>query len=135
MSMPSFRDLSGLRFGKLTVVERAENTHGRTMWRCRCECDGESTVTGGNLSSGRTKSCGCAPRGPRTVRDLTGQIFGRLTVVEMAGKRGAARAWRCICECGRESEVISGDLNNGHTRSCGCRQGHARDLTGQRFGS
>lgn len=55
-----FIDLTGQRFGKLTVVERAENTkEGKAKWLCRCECGKTTTVTRSNLRSGQTTSCGC----------------------------------------------------------------------------
>jgi hypothetical protein len=42
--MPSFQDLIGQRFGKLTVIRRAENgASGRARWLCQCEC-GNTTV-------------------------------------------------------------------------------------------
>ena len=54
------RDLTGQVFGKLTVVSLAGSSNrGRAMWLCRCECGNEKTVTGNNLTSGSTKSCGC----------------------------------------------------------------------------
>lgn len=64
-------------------------------------------------------------------RDLTGQIFGRLTVlghggwyVQPNGTKGSL--WRCACSCGREMTARVGKLNNGHTRSCGCLQAERR---------
>lgn len=55
--------------------------------------------------------------------DLTGQKFGRLTVIERAGstKHGAAR-WQCKCECGNTTTVIGDELRKGNTTSCGCYQ-------------
>ena len=54
-------------------------------------------------------------------RDLTGQRFGQLTVIERSGSNKHRRAtWRCQCDCGRETVVASNDLINGDTRSCGC---------------
>ena len=52
--------------------------------------------------------------------DLTGQQFGRLTVVQRAetGKRGHA-LWLCKCACGRETIVSSSSLRRGATKSCG----------------
>lgn len=60
------------------------------------------------------------------IRDLTGQIFGRLTVVSF-GKRiikskGTRIVWLCRCECGKSCCVSSAKLVSGHTRSCGCLQ-------------
>lgn len=53
--------------------------------------------------------------------DLTGQVFGRLTVLEYAGyKRGKSYMWRCRCECGAEVVRNSSDMRRGHTTSCGC---------------
>ena len=52
--------------------------------------------------------------------DLTGQRFGKLTVLRPAERRGNRTAWLCRCACGRETVVITGRLRSGHTRSCGC---------------
>ena len=71
------------------------------------------------------------------VRDLTGQRFGRLVVIERSGsdKRGRA-TWLCKCDCGNITIAQSGHLTGGYTKSCGCKihDGNAQDLTGQKFG-
>ena len=59
-----FVDLSGQRFGRLTVLERTENKHYRcgqvqAQFLCKCDCGNEITVLGGNLKTGHTQSCGC----------------------------------------------------------------------------
>lgn len=55
------------------------------------------------------------------IRDLTGQTFGRLTVLNLAGRRREYRVyWRCRCECGEVCDVYGGFLTKGKTRSCGC---------------
>lgn len=53
--------------------------------------------------------------------DLTGQKFGRLTVIERAknAKYSSVR-WLCQCDCGQQTVVTAGNLKNNHTRSCGC---------------
>lgn len=68
--------------------------------------------------------------------DLTGQRFSHLSVIEVAEKTPRGTFWRCVCDCGAETIVITNDLTSGHTKSCGClkRKPHAKDLTGQRFG-
>lgn len=53
--------------------------------------------------------------------DLTGQRFGMLTVLAPAESIGAMTAWRCRCDCGRETVVMTGHLRDGHTTSCGCK--------------
>lgn len=57
--MGKFVDLSGLKFGRLTVIERSDNRGKETMWKCRCDCGKQITAQGNNLKSGHTKSCGC----------------------------------------------------------------------------
>ena len=52
-------DLTGKKFGKLTVIKRVENQGKRTMWLCKCECGNETIVLGSNLTRLHTKSCGC----------------------------------------------------------------------------
>jgi hypothetical protein len=54
-----FRDLAGLRSGKLVVLERAPNAGRRPRWLCLCDC-GRMTIAYGNyLRTGHTRSCGC----------------------------------------------------------------------------
>ena len=48
-------DLTGQRFGLLTVLEFVGQTH----WKCRCLCGSEKVINGPNLRYGRTRSCGC----------------------------------------------------------------------------
>lgn len=62
--MGKFKDLTGQKFGRLTVVERAPNKGKRTMWFCVCDCIDKTTcvVSGCNLKSGHSKSCGCIER-------------------------------------------------------------------------
>jgi hypothetical protein len=58
------------------------------------------------------------------IIDLTGQCFGRLTVIEKAPKRPDIKSrhvrWICACVCGNISEVSSAALRCGDTTSCGC---------------
>ena len=54
------KDLSGMVFGKLTVIKRqGSSKHGDALWICRCECGNEKTVPSRYLVEGCTKSCGC----------------------------------------------------------------------------
>lgn len=53
-------DITGQRFGWITVIKRLPNSANRNaMWLCRCDCGKEWQVKGEYLRSGRTKSCGC----------------------------------------------------------------------------
>ena len=56
----TLKDLTGLRFGRLIVLSRAENgSFGETRWVVRCDCGVEITTDGGNLRTKHTVSCGC----------------------------------------------------------------------------
>lgn len=62
--------------------------------------------------------------------DLTGQRFGRLTVIEKApAKQGCTNAvWLCRCDCGNEVAVLGTVLRRGESQSCGCfRSEYFRD--------
>lgn len=71
--------------------------------------------------------------------DLTGQRFGRWTVISFSRCENNATMWNCICDCGTEREVNGKALRTGHTKSCGCgsidsTKSRYKDLTGQKFG-
>ena len=55
-------DLTGQRFGKLTVLAPAENIGNRTAWLCRCDCGNLTVVKTYHLRDGHTSSCGCLPQ-------------------------------------------------------------------------
>ena len=60
---------------------------------------------------------------PAPIRDLTGQKFGRLTVIELAGQtKWRISQWRCKCDCGGERITTRSSLVQGLTVSCGCYQ-------------
>ena len=55
------------------------------------------------------------------VRDLTGQRFGKLTVIEPIGKDKHTNViWHCLCDCGNYHDAVSRSLVNGGCKSCGC---------------
>lgn len=119
--MPNKKDLTGQKFGRLTVLQsKGLNKHGRGIWLCRCDCGDETVVTTVNLTTGKTKSCGCAIKGANQL-DLTGQRFGRLTALYPTGKRiGHSVMWNCQCDCGNTADVAAINLRKGYTKSCGC---------------
>lgn len=61
-----FIDRTGMRYGRLTVVKRAENkkigNNTRTMWECKCDCGNTVIVRSDSLNDGTTRSCGCLQR-------------------------------------------------------------------------
>lgn len=82
------QELIDKKFGRLTVVSLAGKApDGHTQYHCICECGNERIVTAKNLKAGNTTSCGCKrlERCKAGVKDMTGQRFGRLLVIERAG--------------------------------------------------
>lgn len=120
-------DLTGQKFGSLTVIERANIPKPGTYWRCKCNCGKEKIIYGASLKKGLTKSCGhCCEK---FKEDITGQRFGRLVAMYRVKDNGSKTKWVCQCDCGNKSIVGVYDLINGESRSCGCLK---RDLTIER---
>lgn len=150
--MGTFVDLTGKKFGKLTVIKRDENKYrsGKpvTMWECRCDCGNEITVEGNSLKTGNTRSCGCLAKEPKPskAQNLVGKKFGKLTVIQRADdyispSGNHSVQWLCKCDCGNIKLAKTAYLINGTTDNCGCETWHKRslakthDLSGKRFGN
>ena len=116
------KDLTGQRFGKLTVIKRCGSTntkHKVALWLCKCDCGNEVKRTGSHLQANYKNSCGSCP----DLRpDLTGGKFGRWTVLEKTGKKHNKISYLCKCECGTVRVVTADTLINGRSLSCGCFQ-------------
>ena len=138
-------DLTGKRFGKLTVIRRDSDKvlpSGSKVarWFCECDCGNTVSVIGSNLRKGTSKSCGCQFK---HFSNLVGQVFNDLTVLERDSeyvncKGYNVSAWRCRCVCGKEITVSENSLVSGHTKSCGCRMCRNKiddaDMIGRKFG-
>lgn len=143
--MRKLDDLTGQKFGKLTVIERSEdkidkNGNRFVMWKCICDCGKETLAYACSLRNGSTKSCGCL-KSP----DLTGKRFGMLVVERkdedyITGSGRRYTQWLCKCDCGNTKKALTSYLTSGKTDNCGCQKGkriseaNTKDLTGQRFG-
>lgn len=57
--MGKFKDLTGQKFGRLTVIRRVKNLGRTPMWVCICDCGAQKINAGCNLRSGKVRSCGC----------------------------------------------------------------------------
>ena len=137
--MTKLKNLSGRRFGRWTVLRQVESRKGKARWLSRCDCGKEAEVGGGNLLYGISTQC--AACSGRALIDLTGQKFGRWTVLSEEQNRITHRSegrwttmWKCQCECGEISLVSSGNLRRKGSTQCNkCARGF-EDLSGQRFG-
>ena len=112
-------DLTGQRFGLLTVVERVESIGNRTAWLCRCDCGGERVVKTMHLREGKVTSCGCA----KAARDANalGLHYVDGTCVEMLrkntlrhnNKSGVTGVdWRPHCRRWQASIMFKGTRHN-----------------------
>lgn len=116
-------DLIGQRFGRLIVTENlAEKRYNEEAWACKCDCGKETIATRSQLTGGRKKSCGCLRKEtPPNALDLVGQKFGKLMVIERAGKTKNDNAlWLCRCECGNIVKANATTLRRGELTTCGC---------------
>lgn len=127
--MPKPIDLTGQKFGRFSVIERVQNNNdGHAMWKCICDCGNERIVMGKSLRNGHTKSCGCLNKeitSDKSVINRVGERFGRLVVISRAedyiapnGKKHIR--WKCLCDCGKVTDVDVCQLVSGKTKSCGC---------------
>ena len=132
-------DMVGRVFGRWTVQDDFKYRCGQKQWLCTCECGTVRYVDEQNLLRGKSRSCGCisVERTRASAKDLTGQVFGHLTVVRRAENVNGRVCWECVCECGNTVIVSSHQLCSGKTRSCGCvsgtktsRKGGIRDISG-----
>lgn len=62
-----------------------------------------------------------------STKDLVGQKFGRLLVLEKTDARVHRHiVWKCLCDCGKECFIQTSSLTSGKTRSCGCLMNESR---------
>ena len=115
-------DLIGQKFGRLTVIDKAERRGNVIRWKCKCDCGNYTNVDSAALKSERTKSCGCLSRelSQNRAADLTGQRFGRLLVIERDISQENRIYWLCKCDCQGLTSVRGDSLIEGNTKSCGC---------------
>lgn len=130
-------DLTGQRFGRLTVIKHvkkpADKGEHSAYWLCHCDCGQEKVISSHSLLTGRTKSCGCLLKdNMEKVRkqsghnkiDLTGKRFGKLTVLyevtdpDFYDCRYPKLYWHCRCDCGQEVDIRGDALRYGKATAC-----------------
>lgn len=129
----------GDKINLLTVIGPTQDRSpsGNVIWECRCDCGNICYVQSTRLKTERVKSCGCLSkkmldkgRYDRVV-DKTGQRYGHLLVLKRdfeKEKQGQGVRWKCQCDCGRISSILSSNLKKDKksgTLSCGkCHCSH-----------
>ena len=69
-------DISGQRFGRLTVIEKTDERKNHcVVWKCQCDCGNITYVGGDLLRSGKTRSCGCLAREITSERSIKQNIY------------------------------------------------------------
>lgn len=117
----SSADITGNKYNKLTAICFDHKKKNTVYWKCRCDCGNETIVPIYALVHGTTKSCGCLKHNTAVnAKDFTGQKFGMLTAIERLSRyKNGETYYKCLCDCGNEKIVKSGNLRSGHTISCG----------------
>lgn len=101
----NFRDLTGLRFGRLTAIRYAGNGSNRSArWVFRCDCGTEFETDGGSVTRGLTRSCGCLRKetAARTLVRVAHKETG-CVIIAQDGKRHIfatrkeAAEWMGVC--------------------------------------
>ena len=99
----------------------------RPYFKCQCDCGNICSIRADHVKSGHATSCGCAKikaaaeQGKKSLIDITGQKFGKLTVLKRDDSyQGEHVKWICQCECGNIISVFGNNLKRLHTTSCGC---------------
>lgn len=109
----------GKRYGMLTLLKDLNVSPRKVLVKCDCGNEEEKYLT--SLSTGKQTMCSqCSPRGAE--KELTGKRFGRLLVigeVRKDTKRGKKKAWKSLCDCGKEVVTLTAELLNGNVAGCG----------------
>lgn len=125
----SFRDLTGMKFNKLTVISRDNDVIGEDSktyktWRCKCDCGNEIVAFGRDLTLSSIYSCGCSkPERMKVRKDISGNKYGSLTVIQRADDiiykdNKSYPAYLCKCECGNECIKAATYLKGSNNPCC-----------------
>jgi len=142
LKTPSVLDLRFQSFGQYLVLGKGKKTKHGQFWVCQCACNQQAEIHEAALLEGRAKSCGCdyvnsrgQYRGPGYYRDLTGQQYGNMLVLQrMVGKHLKKTWWQCQCTCGQEAAILRSNLLSGNSRQCKrCAYSNLSNIVTQRW--
>lgn len=90
--MTKLIELTGRRFGRLVVLERApyNDNQNKSVWVCRCDCGKVLNVSGSHLRRGNTQSCGCYRSELSSIR------YKQISTVHGLGYTRLNRIWRAM---------------------------------------
>lgn len=115
------KDLTGQKFGKLTVLNLSKYENKKYMWNTICDCGTAKEVWTSNLTRLKITSCGCSANKP----SLIGEKFGYGTVISASESRRESnrQEWILLCDCGNRYTATTSSLRGKiscRTTSCGC---------------
>lgn len=111
-------EMSGRKFGSLTVLKYIETGKNGARWECECDCGNHKIVDGYLLRRGSVKTCGC---GIGIKNDFIDKRFGKLKILKKIGVgKDRSLLWEALCDCGNLIQITSKSLLSGNTKSCGC---------------
>lgn len=117
--MSKLIDLTGKRFGRLTVQGIHDKKSGQIRWSCLCDCGNVIPVYKHTLfkENGTIKSCGCV-----YLDELKEHIGERRDYLEIVGVKQIGRKGRVVvkCDCGKEKIMQLSQFYNKSIHSCGC---------------
>ena len=111
------QDLTGMKFGKLTIVGLDGKRKGKLYWDVVCECGNEKSVRGSSLKAGDTTSCGtglCMGK----IEDLTGMKFGKLLGLGFSHIEDGRAIYMSRCDCGKMAKTQGKHLRSGVVSTC-----------------
>ena len=113
------KDLSGIKFGKLTVIkEIGRKFKKEILWECLCDCGNKKEMTTSRLK--KTKSCGCLSK--TYFRDHTGKSINDLKFIKLIGKnKHNCWLYKIECKCGIIFTSEGNDILSNKIKSCGCK--------------
>lgn len=142
MSHSVSKDITGNKYGKLTVTKFSHKENDLYYWECLCGCGNLKLINRRHLQKNGVKSCGCL-HGRQLLEDLTGKTFNRLLLKErliIKNKHNIRKTfYECLCSCGNFTVVKATEIKSGKIKSCGCLKkeicrSRANDWTGKKVG-
>lgn len=140
------KNFSGTKEGKLTYLKPHRKDGSRTYWWVQCEC-GEIEEKRTDIKKECCKKCTEKNRQMKreenkNIEDLSQKRFNKLVALyPLKERKNTHSVWHCICDCGKEIDVVASSLKSGNTQSCGCLKKenthfakNSANLIGQKFG-
>lgn len=114
----------GKKYGRWTVLERVPNKNKKIYYKAICDCGTIRDVRKDGLTSGKSRSCGCAPK--NTISDEAGNRYNRWTIIKRVENNYKGDAmYLAKCDCGTEKIIRGSSVRLGESKSCGCLQKEA----------